>query len=187
MLTAMSRWKSVVVAAVGLAGLGSFSACGSKSADNKDTAKSMSPADPGGKIAVPGGSATPAPPPSSGEPNPQFSLKPDEGTLTIDKAEAKAGAEATANVRVDPAPGYHVSMDYPTSLKLEAPADVTLAKAELSKADGSVTEKQLAIPVRATAGKPGTYEIKGTFKFGVCDKDSCHPKKQPITIQVVAN
>ena len=27
--------------------------------------------------------------------------------------------------------------------------------------------------------RPGSYEIKGMFKFGVCDKDSCHPKKQP--------
>jgi len=120
--------------------------------------------------------------------NPQFFLKPDEGTLTVDKAEAKAGSEATANVNLQPATGYHVSKEFPVKLTLTAPDGVTLAKTELAGADAATfTEQQLAFAVKATAQKPGAYEIKGTFKFGVCDKDSCHPKKQPITIQVAAN
>lgn len=127
--------------------------------------------------------------------DPQFHLKPEEGTLTIDKAEGKAGAEATATIKVDPAAGYHVSMEYPIKLALQAPDGVTLAKAEYkaggaSKSAGDAetySEKELAFAVKATPAKPGSYEIKGTLKFGVCDKDSCHPKKQPITIQVAAN
>ena len=46
-------------------------------------------------------------------PIPRFHLKPEEGTLTVDKAEGKAGAEATAEVKLAPATGYHVATDYP--------------------------------------------------------------------------
>ncbi len=70
-----------------------------------------------------------------------------------------------------------------------------LAKVELTaggrdKAQGdaqTLTEQLVAFSVKATADKAGAFEIKGVFKFGVCDKDSCHPKKQPITITVNAN
>ncbi|HEY1553659.1 MAG TPA: hypothetical protein VGF94_02435 [Kofleriaceae bacterium] len=157
--------------------------CGSKSQDSAPVPVT------GGteKVSVPG-TKGPIQTPVASADNPQFHLKPDEGTLTIDKASAKAGAEVTANVTVQPATGYHVSKEFPVKLTLTAPDGVTLAKAELVAADASTfTEQQLAFAVKATAQKPGAYEITGTFKFGVCDKDSCHPKKQPITIQVAAN
>jgi hypothetical protein len=138
--------------------------------------------------------AKPAAPLASAD-DPQFHLKPEEGTLTVDKAQGKAGAETTATIKVDPAAGYHVSMEYPIKLALQAPDGVTLAKTEYkaggaSKSAGDAaaySEKELAFAVKATPARPGTYEIKGVLKFGVCDKDSCHPKKQPITIQVAAN
>jgi hypothetical protein len=128
-------------------------------------------------------------------PNPAFFLKPEEGTLTVDKAEGKAGAEAKGAVKLSPATGYHVATDYPIKLTLEAPAGVKIEKAELTaggrnKVQGdaeTLSEQALAFAVKATAEKAGTYEIKGTFKFGICEKDSCHPKKQPITITVAAN
>jgi hypothetical protein len=127
--------------------------------------------------------------------DPRFHLKPEEGAITVDKAEAKAGAEATAALKLAPATGYHVATDYPIKLSLEAPPGVKLAKTELSaggrnkeQGDAStLTEQALAFAVKATADKPGSYEIKGVFKFGICEKESCHPKKQPITITVAAN
>lgn len=131
----------------------------------------------------------------SGADDPRFHLKPEEGTITIDKAEAKAGAEATAALKLAPATGYHVSTDYPIKVTLEAPAGVKLAKTELSaggrnkdQGDASaLSEQGLAFAIKATAAKAGSYEIKGVFKFGICEKESCHPKKQPITITVAAN
>ena len=119
-------------------------------------------------------------------------LKPDEGTLTIDKAEGPAGKEASAGVAVTPAKGFHMSVDYPISLKLEAPAGVKLTKADFSSGKGekgdadTFGEKGLAFTVKATADKAGEYTINGVFKFGVCDDQSCHPKRQPITITVAA-
>jgi hypothetical protein len=127
--------------------------------------------------------------------DPRFQLKPEEGTITIDKAEGKAGAEATAALKLAPATGYHVATDYPIKLTLEAPAGVKLAKTELAaggrnkdQGDASaLSEQGLAFAIKATAEKAGSYEIKGVFKFGICEAQSCHPKKQPITITVAAN
>ncbi len=152
------------------------------------------------KIAVPtgaekGGTAQVAQPASSGgvaacadNDDPKRHISAEEGKLEIGKAEAKAGAEGTATVTVTPAPNFHISQEYPMSLTLEAPAGVKLAKTELAKADAvTFSEKTLQLAIKETSDKAGTYEIKGCFKFGVCDPSSCHPKKQPISIQVAAN
>ena len=188
MLRGMSRWALLAVAVM---------ACG-KSAGNQDTGSKAAPPANTEKVAVPGAGSGSAPvameqgkaPPAPD--NPQFHLQPEEGTLTIEKVDGKPCSDTTANVKVEPAAGYHMSMEYPIKLALEAPEGVKLPKAELtaggsSKSAGDAktyTEKLLEFDVKSSADKPGSYEIKGTFKFGVCDKESCHPKKQPITIQI---
>jgi hypothetical protein len=164
-----------------------LAAC-SKSAGNQEKPAAAPP-----PSAAPAQAAAEAPKAGCGSADdPKFFLKPDEGTLTIDKVDASAGAQATAAVKVAPATGYHMSTDFPISLCLEAPAGVTLAKTAFSAGKGQqgdaaqFSEQALAFSVKATADKPGSYEVKGIFKFGVCDKESCHPKKQPITITVAA-
>jgi hypothetical protein len=144
----------------------------------------------GGGAPAPGGGA-----PTSDEA--RFHLHPDEGTLTIDKAEGKAGSELTSNVKVTPAGAYHVNVEFPVKLTLEPPAGVTLAKTEftaggMDKKQGDAiafSEQALAFAVKATADKAGTYDIKGTFKFAVCTNNNtqCLAKKQPITVTVAAN
>jgi hypothetical protein len=163
-----------------------LAAC-SKSAGNQEK-PSAAPPPPAAEKAA-------AEPPKAGcgsADDPKFFLKPDEGTLTIDKVDASAGAQATAAVKVAPATGYHMSTDFPISLCLEPPPGVTIAKTAFAAGKGqqgdadAFGEQGLAFSVKATADKPGSYEVKGIFKFGVCDKESCHPKKQPITITVAA-
>jgi hypothetical protein len=127
--------------------------------------------------------------------NAQFHLKPEEGTLTASKVEGKAGAPASAEVKLAPGAGFHVSTDYPIKLKLMETPGVKLEKQLLvargrDKTQGdaaTLTEQALAFAVKVTPETAGAYEIKGTFSFGVCEKDSCHPRTQPITIQVAAN
>jgi len=204
MLPAMSRVLlfALVIGASGCA------ACGNGSKSPGDQTKTTAGGDE--KIAVPGakggaadrgavtGGAGPAEPAAKKMPDasdPRMHLKPEEGTITVAKAEAKAGAEATSKVDLAPVGVYHISTEYPTELWLEAPAGVTLPKSLLKaggrdKVQGDAAtfgEKALGFAVKATADKPGSYEIKGVFKFGICEKESCHPKKQPITITVAAN
>jgi hypothetical protein len=122
-------------------------------------------------------------------------LHADEGTLTIDKAEGKVGSELTSNLTITPTTDFHVNVDFPTKITLEAPDGVKLMKKELtaggaSKAQGDASafsEKSMAFAIKATADKPGSYEIKGKIKFAVCKVDQCFPKNQPITITVAAN
>lgn len=127
--------------------------------------------------------------------NPAFNLKPEEGTLTVAKAEVKAGAAATAEIKLAPATGYHVATDYPIKLWLEAPNGVKVEKSFLTaggrnKVQGdaaTLSEQSLAFAVKATPEAAGAFEIKGVLSFGICEKDSCHPKTQPLVIQVAAN
>jgi len=115
-------------------------------------------------------------------------LKPEEGTLVVDPIEAAAGATATALVKIVPSAGYHVSTKYPTTLTLSAPAGVHLEKTAFAagkekKGDAETfSERGLSFAVKAVADGAGTYEIKGTFSFGVCTDENCHPKTQPIAI-----
>ena len=190
MLSGMSRmapFATLFMTTVALAG------CSGCSTPNKETTTG-SAEEPKQEPKVVGPAQIRAGVPAAPTDDPRFHLKPDEGTLTIDKAEAKAGAEATANLKLAPNPGFHVATDYPIKITLEASPGVTLAKTELTaggrdKVAGDATtmsEQLLVFPIKATAEKAGAYEIKGWFKFGVCDKESCHPKKQPITITVGA-
>src|SRR5262245_12638665 len=136
-------------------------ACG-KSATNQDKAGSTPAVGSEERIAPP--SAKGAPEPSAaGVDDPRFHLQPEEGTITIDKGEAKAGAEATAALKLSPSTGYHVATDYPIKVTLEAPAGIKLAKAELTaggrtKSQGdaqTLSEQGLAFAIKATPEKAG--------------------------------
>lgn len=124
-----------------------------------------------------------------------FKLKPAEGTLAIEVPAATAGAKVVANIVVTPGAGFHVNTEYPTKLKLETATGVTFAKAELkaggpSKEKGDaaeMTEQKLHFAVELTPAAAGSYTVNGSFKFAVCDKDQCLPKKEAIAIQVAAN
>ena len=186
MLAAMSRYVTLALALA--------CSCG-KSASNQDKTAAPQPderiAVPGGDKGAPEGAVTGA----ASADDPKFHLKPEEGTITVDKAEGKAGAETVGAVKLAPSTGYHIATDYPIKLTLEVPSGVKVAKTEFTaggrnKVQGdaqTLSEQALAFAVKATADKAGAYEIKGVFKFGICEKDSCHPKKQPITITVAAN
>ena len=203
MLPGMSRlvllapWVSLVIA------------CGSKTAGDPQKTGEATGGSGEEKIVVPGtvGGPKTTEPAAPDDPtklseatkqraqNPAFHLKPDEGTLTIAKAEAKPGVAVTAEVKLAPGSGYHVATDYPIKLWLESPSGVTLEKSFMTaggrnKAQGdasTLTEQVLAFAVKATPDTAGEYQIQGVFTFGICEKDSCHPRTQPITIQVAAN
>lgn len=193
--------RSVVLAAALAAGaLAALAGC-SKSAGNQDPIKSAPApsaaeteriAAPGEVIAAPGGAR------AGGDiaNDPAFRLSAEEGSVAVEVAPPAApGAETTAKIVVTPGPKYKVNVEYPTKLTLDAAPGVTLAKAAFTaggadKAKGDADqfdEKQLTFSVKLTPTAAGTYTVNGTFKFAVCDKDQCLPKKEPIAIQVAAN
>jgi hypothetical protein len=194
----MSRWLLLSVVL-------SVAAC-SKSAgpQNQDNTAGGGDVGNGERIAVPGGAAPEGAPKGmggGGEMTAQttggedaFKLKPDEGRLQIEvPADAKAGAEVIAKVVVIPSDKYKVNKEFPTMLSLTPPAGVTLAKSEMkaggadeSKGDAdALDDKQLVFSVKLTP-QAGNHTIGGTFKFAVCDKDTCLAKKEQISIAVAA-
>ena len=40
--------------------------------------------------------------------------------------------------------------------------------------------------LKLTPAKTGSYTVNASFKFAVCDKDQCLPKKEQIAIVVAA-
>lgn len=161
----------------------------------------------GERVAVPGGEApkmasgmggTPessaGPTGAKGGADESFRLKPEEGQLAVETPkDAVAGKELTVKILVTPAGPYKINKEFPTKLTLVSPAGVTLAKAQLTagghdqvKGDADAFEdKQLAFTVKLTPTS-GNHTINGTFKFAVCDKDTCLAKKEQISIVVAA-
>jgi hypothetical protein len=118
----------------------------------------------------------------------------DEGTITVEAAKGKHSEKLSATISIRPSPGFHISTDYNTALDLTAPADVTLPVTQYkgggrthAKGDfETLSEQVLQAVVVAVPGHAGTFTVSGTFKFGICESNSCHPKSQPITIDVTA-
>jgi hypothetical protein len=124
-----------------------------------------------------------------------FKLKPEEGELSIEvPPDAVAGKETTARVVVTPTAKYKINFEFSTKLQLKPPAEVKVAKEELTaggqgKEQGDAEkfeEKKLAFAVKLTPTKSGTHTVNGTFKFAVCDKDACLAKREVIAIQLAA-
>ncbi len=152
---------------------------------------------------TPGTTPTPETPPSTGSTSaaagiddPRFHLQSNEGTLAVAMpAGAKAGTETMAKIVVTPGADFHINVEYPTKLTVDATSGVELAKpvqtaggADKAKGDADAFgERELAFAVKLTPAAAGSYTLKGTFKFAVCDKDQCLPKKEQILIQVAAN
>jgi hypothetical protein len=159
----------------------------------------------GAKVAAPGSvaggeaaaraAAPRAADPTAGGATESFRLRREEGSISIELPPgAKAGAETTAKVIVTPGPSFKINFEFPTKLSLTQPEGVALAKTELSAGGASQAkgdaetfeEKQLAFAVRLTPTAAGSHTVSGTFKFAVCDKDQCLPKREAIAIQVAA-
>jgi hypothetical protein len=208
----MSRFApgSVFVAVLAAVAAGGAVSC-SKSA-GKDAPKVTNTAGPE-TVAVPGGPGAGGPDMGAGPGAPKgpdtaaapegapppvdnaFKLKPEEGELSIEvPPDAVAGKETTARVVVTPTAKYKINFEFSTKLTLKPPADVTVAKAELTaggqgKVQGDAEkfeEKKLAFAVKLTPTKTGTHTVNGTFKFAVCDKDACLAKREVIAIQLAA-
>jgi len=187
--------------AVALATVLSLAACSSKTPPAKETGSATAMTEE--RVVVPG-AKTEGAAPNFGPPGTAASggaiaggatLRPEEGKLAVEPpAEAKAGSEVTAKVVITPTTAYKVNTEFPTKLELQAPAGVTIAKAQLiaggpDKAKGDAEafgERELAFAVKLTPAQAGNFTVNGTIKFAVCDKDTCLPKKEPVSIAIAA-
>ena len=128
--------------------------------------------------------------PVEGDGNP--ATKPGDGdagapeyTLQIEPADATVGTQSAVSIRVVPKETWHINLEYPTSLKVEAPAGVTLANASQKKGDAvKLDEQSCEFAVKLTPSEAGDKVFTGEFKFAVCQDDACAPKTEKLEFTV---
>jgi hypothetical protein len=106
-------------------------------------------------------------------------------TLAIEPAEVAAGDAGRVVIKVVPREPWHINLDFPTSLSIQAPEGVKVDKAEQAKADAvALTDTSCEYGVGFTAQAPGTKTFTGTFKFAVCQDEACSPVTEKLEFQV---
>jgi hypothetical protein len=110
----------------------------------------------------------------------------DRYTLQVEPpTEAKAGEAGVVTVKVLPKAPWHMNLDYPTKLTVEAPSGVELAKSEQKKADAkALTAETCEFDVAFTAADAGDKSFTGKFKFAICQDEACSPVQEDIEFQV---
>jgi hypothetical protein len=149
-------------------------------------------APPQGATAAPSVMAEAAPAPA-GNP-PRVKVVDDEPgregryTLTVvPPKNLKVGEPGTVKIAVAPRDPWHVNLDYPTSLRLDAPAEIVLAKADLRKGDATRLDAGACeFAVELTAQKPGGRSVAGRLKFAVCQDEACVPVSEDLEFEVAA-
>ena len=181
----MSTPRQLATSAVAILAALLTAACG---AENKPAASS-----PTGATASPAKSGEPGKAAEAGKPDGGTKVKTVAGSppggddryaLQFDTPEAKAGQEGTVTVRVVPKAPWHMNLDFPTSLKLQAPEGVTLANGDLKKADAKLDESTCTFDVKFTAPTAGEHAFSGKFKFAVCQDEACSPVTEEVEFKV---
>ncbi len=108
----------------------------------------------------------------------------DRYELKIDTPEAESGKESKVTVRVVPKEPWHMNLDFPTSLKVDAPEGVAVVKADLKKADAKLDESACQFDVAFTPSAAGSQTFTGKFKFAVCQDEACSPVTEDIEFKV---
>lgn len=110
----------------------------------------------------------------------------DRYVLTVEPpSDVAVGAQGLVKVTVVPKAPWHMNLDYPTSLAVAAPKDVTLPKAEQRKDDAvKIDDNGAEFGVAFTPASAGEKSFTGTFKFAVCQEDACAPVTEDIEFRV---
>lgn len=109
----------------------------------------------------------------------------DRFEVQVEPAEAEAGQPAAVTVRVLPKAPWHMNLDYPTSLRVDAPPGIELAKAELKKGDATqLNADGCQFDVGFTPKEPGEQTFTGQFKFAVCQDEACAPVTRDVEFKV---
>lgn len=93
------------------------------------------------------------------------------------------GQEAIAHVRVHPRAPWHMNLDYPAKLHLQAPSDVQLVAPILRKNDAQrFDDEVLEFSVLFTPNARGSRTIEAQLDFAVCGAAACGPVSESIQL-----
>jgi hypothetical protein len=98
---------------------------------------------------------------------------------------AKVGIATKTTLKIETAPGSHVSPDAPLKITLKGAEGLTLVKEKLVTED--IVEGKGASPsfeLAFTAAKAGPKTIDATLTFFVCTKELCERETDTVSIPV---
>ncbi len=97
------------------------------------------------------------------------------------------GKEAVVAIKLTPKTGWHINKEFPTKLKITAPAGVKLAASTLSAKEAAKFTDDLAVfNVKINASAAGAKSFTGKFRFAMCTDSTCDPKSADIAFTLVA-
>jgi len=101
---------------------------------------------------------------------------------------AKKGEKAAAKIHVEGTGEFHMNLEFPAKLTVEAPTGVTLDKAKQTRRDAVKFEKSGAdFAIGFISEDTGKKSFKGEFKFAVCTDNNCSPTTEKIAFDVNVN
>jgi hypothetical protein len=112
--------------------------------------------------------------------DPCFELRAsaDEGPFT-------AGKPGNFAITIHPKNEYHLNLEFPTSVSMQAPEAISLDSAKLGKKDAAVFSEQLIrFTVPFTPAAAGAHPVKSEVAFAVCTSKVCIPKKETVTVEL---
>ncbi len=119
--------------------------------------------------------------------------KREPGTIIDPSFELRANAEGRYEpgkpgrfqVTIRPKGKYHLNLEFPSSIAVEAPQSVSFPKSTLSRADAELFGEQLArFEVQFTPAAAGTHRVEARATFAVCTPKVCIPKKETLTVDL---
>lgn len=102
--------------------------------------------------------------------------------VKVEAPSVQKAHKGVARIRITPGPGFHVNKEYPSSVKVVAPAGVTVDKDKLPPT--KVEEAAMDFEVPYTPTETGKKVFTGELKFAVCTAQSCDPKKAALHFTV---
>lgn len=122
--------------------------------------------------------AAPAPGPVAEEPAAPAGprAEADEFVLTAVAAEGgyTAGSAGSFAIRLTPRGPWHVNTEYPISVELSAPGELSLPKVELEAGDAAELGEELALyDVAFTPAVAGQHLVEAIVHFGLCQDEAC--------------
>ena len=103
--------------------------------------------------------------------------------VTTTPAKAKVGASGKASVTLSAKNGWHLNQEAPVSLKLAAPAGVTVEKPKQTRKDLALsTQDQARFDVAFTATDAGKKDVTCEASFVICQDAACKPVKETVVL-----
>lgn len=98
---------------------------------------------------------------------------------------AQVGSAAALQIKLQTRGGWHVNMEFPPSIELQAPATLGLAKTSLARADAAEydeTHFRFDAPITPTGA--GASEVRASVNFAICTDENCLPQSVELAFPV---